>query len=144
MSHISEGNSEDSEAEDVELLLAPVAALGAPTPAMPRIQNHKRLAPQTPTRTKFLAHSRKYVISFSSTTKRRFVVFIPSAITTKWWQAGAGFYPVVEQLANEASRTLGDDEVEHMLSDYPCPFPIWRSFSQPKYICSRHSGKSMP
>ncbi|KAJ3513058.1 hypothetical protein NLJ89_g3162 [Agrocybe chaxingu] len=53
MSHISEGTSEqeDSEEEDVELLLAPVAALGAPTPAMPRIQtSRKRLVPQTPTR----------------------------------------------------------------------------------------------
>ncbi|KAJ6626878.1 hypothetical protein B0H10DRAFT_2210759 [Mycena sp. CBHHK59/15] len=37
MSHISEGDSEDSETEHVELLLAPVAALGAPTPAMPRM-----------------------------------------------------------------------------------------------------------
>ncbi|KAF8898453.1 hypothetical protein BD779DRAFT_10401 [Infundibulicybe gibba] len=54
MSHISEGNSEDSDEEDVELLLAPTAPLGAPTPAMPRIQPgrpRKRLPPQTPTRT---------------------------------------------------------------------------------------------
>ncbi|KAJ7823567.1 hypothetical protein B0H14DRAFT_2826021 [Mycena olivaceomarginata] len=53
MSHISEGNSEDSETEHVELLLAPVAALGAPTPAMPRMVSRQRLrggAPQTPSR----------------------------------------------------------------------------------------------
>ncbi|KAF8446237.1 hypothetical protein L210DRAFT_2965566 [Boletus edulis BED1] len=50
-----EGNSEDSvEIEDVELLLAPVASLAAPTPAIPRIRTTTCQSPdpelQTPSR----------------------------------------------------------------------------------------------
>ncbi len=47
MSHISEGGSDDGDEEDVELLLAPVAVIGAPTPAMPRIiTSRQRKAPR--------------------------------------------------------------------------------------------------
>ncbi len=55
MSHISEGGSDDGDEEDVELLLAPVAVIGAPTPAMPRIiTSRQRKAPETPSRSTFL------------------------------------------------------------------------------------------
>lgn len=55
MSHISEGNSEDYDAADVEMLLAPVAAIGAPTPAMPKLESRRRMAsPLTPSRPKIV------------------------------------------------------------------------------------------
>ncbi|KAL0071718.1 hypothetical protein AAF712_000640 [Marasmius tenuissimus] len=53
MSHISEADSEDAEELDVEMMLAPVASIGAPTPAMPRLQpsrTRQRLTPQTPSK----------------------------------------------------------------------------------------------
>ena len=122
MSHISEVNSEDSEAEDVELLLAPVAALGAPTPAMPRIQTRKRLAPQTPTRANLLP----------TRANMSYLSPLPpdadsSSSSLRPPQQGSGKQArgsilSWEQLATEASKTLGDDEIEHMLSDIPAPF----------------------
>ncbi|KAG5220499.1 glycosyltransferase family protein [Salix suchowensis] len=50
MSHISEVDSEDSfDADDVELLLAPVTHLAAPTPAMPRLRTRRQRGdPETP------------------------------------------------------------------------------------------------
>ncbi|TFK41286.1 hypothetical protein BDQ12DRAFT_679206 [Crucibulum laeve] len=124
MSHISEGNSEDSETEDVELLLAPVAALGAPTPAMPRIQRRRGEAPQTPTRNMNLLPTRanmSYVSPLppdkdSSSSLRPHVR--PNSS-----KAARGSILSWEQLATDASRTLGEDEIEHMLSDIPAPFP---------------------
>lgn len=125
MSHISEGNSEDSETDDVELLLAPVAALGAPTPAMPRIQttrNRKRLPPQTPTRANLLPTraNMSYLSPLppdqdSSSSSLR----PPQERGSK---QARGSILSWEQLASEASRTLGEDEIENMLSDIPAPF----------------------
>jgi hypothetical protein len=124
MSHISEVNSEDSEGEDedVEMLLAPVAALGAPTPAMPRIQTRKRLVPQTPTRANFLP-TRENMSYLSPLPPDR----DSSSSSLRPPQQGSGKQArgsilSWEQLATEASKTLGDDEIEHMLSDIPPPF----------------------
>ncbi|KAF8225816.1 hypothetical protein L208DRAFT_1304725 [Tricholoma matsutake] len=122
MSHISEVNSEDSEAEDVEMLLAPVAALGAPTPAMPRIQTRKRLVPQTPTRANLLP----------TRANMSYLSPLPpdedsSSLSLRPPQQGSGKQArgsilSWEQLATEVSKTLGEDEIEHMLSDIPAPF----------------------
>ncbi|KAG6919602.1 hypothetical protein DXG01_004266 [Tephrocybe rancida] len=126
MSHISEGDSEDSEAEDVALLLAPVASLAAPTPAMPRIQTtrtRKRLPPQTPTRANNLLPTRANMSYLSP---------LPPGVETsssflrppqqRGEKQARGSILSWEQLANEASRTLGEDEIDSMLSDIPAPF----------------------
>ncbi|KAJ7655250.1 hypothetical protein DFH06DRAFT_1202037 [Mycena polygramma] len=133
MSHISEGNSEDSETEHVELLLAPVAALGAPTPAMPRTipsrQRPQRAragvaragAPHTPTRQKLPSRANMSYLSPLPPDS-------DSPPSLRPQQAGQG--PTVgrgsilswEQLATEASRTLGEDEIASMLSEMPAPF----------------------
>ena len=122
MSHISEVAGEDSEAEDVELLLAPVAALAAPTPAMPRIQTRKRLPPKTPTRANFLP-TRAHMSYLSPLPPDE----ESSSSSLRPPQQGSGKQGRSsilswEQLATEASRTLGDDEIENMLSDIPAPF----------------------
>ncbi|KAJ3902192.1 hypothetical protein F5879DRAFT_991230 [Lentinula edodes] len=52
MSHITEADSDDDE-DYVEIMLAPIAAPGAPTPAMPRLQtmrNRSRFVPATPSK----------------------------------------------------------------------------------------------
>ncbi|KAJ7071436.1 hypothetical protein C8F01DRAFT_433967 [Mycena amicta] len=124
MSHISEGNSEDEEVEDVALLLAPVAALSAPTPAMPRTVSSRRprkAPPQTPTRAQLPARSNLSYLSPLPPTNNS-----PSSLRPQ--RAGNG--PTVgrgsilswEQLANEGSRTLGEDEIAKMLSEIPAPF----------------------
>ncbi|KAJ4464285.1 hypothetical protein C8R41DRAFT_726402, partial [Lentinula lateritia] len=52
MSHITEADSNDDE-DYVEIMLAPIAAPRAPTPAMPRLQtmrNRSRFVPATPSK----------------------------------------------------------------------------------------------
>lgn len=126
MSHISEGISEDdSEADDVELLLAPVAALGAPTPAMPRIQtsrNRQRLLPQTPTRSNLLPTraNMSYLSPLPPAGDSPPSLRPPRDPGSD--RAPRGSILSWEQLATEASRTLGEDEIENMLSDIPAPF----------------------
>ncbi|KAF9458346.1 hypothetical protein BDZ94DRAFT_1201291 [Collybia nuda] len=125
MSHISEGNSEDSETDDVELLLAPVAALGAPTPAMPRIQatrNRKRLPPQTPTRANLLPTraNMSYLSPLPPDQNSSSSSLRPPQ--ERGSKQARGSILSWEQLASEASRTLGEDEIENMLSDIPAPF----------------------
>jgi hypothetical protein len=129
MSHISEVNSEDSyEADDVELLLAPVASLAAPTPAMPRIQTSRTrqlLGPQTPTRTSSNLLPTRANLSYlsplppdsDSSPSRR-----PSQRQPGSDRAARGSILSWEQLATEASRTLGEDEIDSMLSEIPAPF----------------------
>lgn len=129
MSHISEGDSEDSEADDVELLLAPVADPTAPTPAMPRViasRHRRRLPPQTPTRSSNLLPSRANLSYLSplppdsanpSPARLR-----PQSGSGERGGAGRGSILSWEQLATEASRTLGEDEIQGMLSDIPAPF----------------------
>ena len=125
MSHISEGTSEDSDAEDVELLLAPVAAIGAPTPAMPRIQtSRKRGIPHTPTRLglpgradmSYLSPSLPDSANKSSSSLR------PPQRQTPDNQVARGSILSWEQLANEASVNMGEDEFGRMLSEIPAPF----------------------
>ncbi|KAJ7293772.1 hypothetical protein C8J57DRAFT_1269962 [Mycena rebaudengoi] len=124
MSHISEGNSvEDDEAEDVELLLAPVAALGAPTPAMPRMlpsRHRSRTAPQTPTRSQLPSRSNLSYLSPLPPDSDSPPSLRPQQAGTS--TAGRGSILSWEQLATEASRTLGEDEIASMLSDMPAPF----------------------
>ncbi len=120
MSHIAEVDSDnDSEEEDVAMLLAPVAALGAPTPAMPRIHaSRQRLAPRTPTRPALPTRAQLSYLSplppdDGSPTSRPHP---PSG------GAPRGSILSWEQIAHEASKTLGDDEIQNMISDVPAPF----------------------
>ena len=124
MSHISEGDSEDGEADDVELLLAPIAALGAPTPAMPRVtKSRTHTAPQTPTR---LGLPSRLNLSYLSPprpdSEGKSLSVRPTGRTPGSDRAARGSILSWEQLASEASKTLGDDELERMLSDIPAPF----------------------
>ncbi|KAG6891056.1 hypothetical protein C0995_014145 [Termitomyces sp. Mi166 len=124
MSHISEGDSEDSEVENVALLLAPVASLTAPTPAMPRIQmtrTRKRLPPKTPRRASLLPTraNMSYLSPLPPDAEALSSALRPPQQGEK---QGRGSILSWEQLASEASKTLGEDEIEHMLSDFPAPF----------------------
>ncbi|PPQ92704.1 hypothetical protein CVT25_014011 [Psilocybe cyanescens] len=126
MSHISEGNSEDedSDAEDVALLLAPVAAISAPTPAMPRIQlNRKRLAPQTPTRANLPSRGNmSYSSPLPPDTAEKSLLLRPPQRESANQRAMRGSILSWEQLANEQSVSLGEDEFGRMLSEIPAPF----------------------
>lgn len=121
-----ETNSEDSEEDDVQLLLAPVAHMAAPTPAMPRIQNarpRKRLNPQTPTRTGNHLPTRANLSYLSPLPPDRSGTassLRPQPLGGE--KIGRGSILSWEQLASEASKTLGEDEVENMLSEFPAPF----------------------
>lgn len=122
MSHISEGTSEDSDAEDVEILLAPVAAIGAPTPAMPRIQtSRKRVIPQTPTRYGLPGRADMSYASPDSANKSSSSLRPPQRQTPNS-QLARGSILSWEQLANEASVNMGEDEFGRMLSEIPAPF----------------------
>lgn len=126
MSHISEGasESEDSDLENVELLLAPVAAMGAPTPAMPRIQaSKKRGNPQTPSKpsSKSRLPSREdlsYISPEPPNSDKRYSSLRPPVHS----DAPRGSILSWEQLAAEASRTIGEDEFGRMLADVSAPF----------------------
>jgi hypothetical protein len=125
MSHISEGvsESEDSDLEDVELLLAPVAAIGAPTPAMPRIQAlKKRGNPQTPSKSRLPSRENLSYVSPEppSSDKRNSSLRPPVRPFNS--DAPRGSILSWEQLAAEASRTIGEDEFGRMLADVPAPF----------------------
>ena len=124
MSHISEGDSEDGEAEDVELLLAPIAALGAPTPAMPRVHKSRtHAAPQTPTRLGLPSRSNlSYLSPLPPDSDEKSSSLRPSRRTPGSDRAARGSILSWEQLASEASKTLGEDDLERMLSDIPAPF----------------------
>lgn len=124
MSHISEGTSEDSDAEDVELLLAPVAAIGAPTPAMPRIQaSRKRIIPQTPTRNGLPGRAdMSYLSPLPPDSANKSTSSLRPQRQTPNSQAVRGSILSWEQLANEASVNMGEDEFGRMLSEIPAPF----------------------
>ncbi|KAJ6604239.1 hypothetical protein DFH09DRAFT_1018226 [Mycena vulgaris] len=125
MSHISEGNSEDSETEHVELLLAPVAALGAPTPAMPRMVSSRHrprsAVPRTPTRSQLPSRANLSYLSPLPPDSDSPPSLRPKQAGTGA-SAGRGSILSWEQLATEASRTLGEDEIASMLSEMPAPF----------------------
>ncbi|KAK0198489.1 hypothetical protein F5146DRAFT_1019805 [Armillaria mellea] len=121
MSHISEGGSDDGDEEDVELLLAPVAVIGAPTPAMPRIlTSRQRKAPETPSRSTFLPS--RSDLSYASPQPPS--NDSPASLRPQPTSRGAPRGSILswEQLADEASRTLGEDEIQNMISDVPAPF----------------------
>ncbi|KAK0478533.1 hypothetical protein IW261DRAFT_1565499 [Armillaria novae-zelandiae] len=121
MSHISEGGSDDGDEEDVELLLAPVAVIGAPTPAMPRIlTSRQRKAPETPSRSTFLPS--RSDLSYASPKPPS--NDSPASLRPQPTSRGAPRGSILswEQLADEASRTLGEDEIQNMISDVPAPF----------------------
>lgn len=121
MSHISEGTSEadDSDIEDVELLLAPVAVMGAPTPAMPRIQAFKkRTNPRTPLRGLPTREDLSYVSPEAPGSNKKNSSLRPPLRS----DAPRGSILSWEQLAAEASRTIGEDELGRMLADVPAPF----------------------
>ncbi|KAG5648240.1 hypothetical protein DXG03_006198 [Asterophora parasitica] len=127
MSHISEGNSgdEDSDAEDVALLLAPVASLGAPTPAMPKIQStrtRKRLPPQTPTRSNFLPSraNMSYLSPLPPDAEASSSSLRP--LNARGEKQARGSILSWEQVASEASLTLGEEEIDTLISDFPAPF----------------------
>ncbi|KAJ7596751.1 hypothetical protein C8J56DRAFT_918254 [Mycena floridula] len=118
MSLISEGNSEDIEAADVARLLAPVAALGAPTPAMPRFDvSRKKTTIQTPTKQKRRADS-SYTAALPPDTDSP-----PSLRLKPSPNSGAprGSILSFEQLAN-TSQTLQEEDVQSMLYEIDAPF----------------------
>ncbi|KIK70425.1 hypothetical protein GYMLUDRAFT_104531, partial [Collybiopsis luxurians FD-317 M1] len=118
MSHISEANSDDEE-EDVEILLAPVAVPGAPTPAMPRLQpmrNRSRLVPTTPTKSSLPIHFEPP--QAASTPPKESPSFLrPNPSPSSDRSLRGGSILSWEQLATEASRTIPVDELGTMLSD---------------------------
>ena len=124
MSHISEGDSENTEEDDVELLLAPIAALGAPTPAMPRVHKSRtHTAPQTPTRSGLPSRSNlSYLSPLPPDSDGKSLSVRPSGRTPGSDRAARGSILSWEQLASEASKTLAEDDLERMLSDIPAPF----------------------
>lgn len=143
MSHISEGDSEDSEADDVELLLAPIAALGAPTPAMPRVHKSRtRAAPQTPTRFGLPTRSNlSYLSPLPPDSNGKSSSLRPTRATPGSDRAARGSILSWEQLASEASKTLGEDDLDRMLSDIPAPF---RSGAVSPSLSSQIDGPASP
>ncbi|KAF9535484.1 hypothetical protein CPB83DRAFT_801902 [Crepidotus variabilis] len=126
MSHISEGNdeSEDSDADDVELLLAPVATPGAPTPAMPRIQAFKkRTNPKTPSKSNNLPgrENMSYLSPLPPSSDKKTSHLRPPPHPHNN-AATRGSILSWEQLAADASRSIGEDEFGRMLADVPAPF----------------------
>ncbi|KAF8807285.1 hypothetical protein BYT27DRAFT_7189386 [Phlegmacium glaucopus] len=143
MSHISECDSEDSEVDDVELLLAPTAALGAPTPAMPRVHKTRpRTAPQTPTRFGLPTRSNlSYLSPLPPDSDGKSSSLRPTRRTPGSDRAARGSILSWEQLASEASKTLGADDLDRMLSDIPAPF---RSGAVSPSLSSQMDGPASP
>ncbi|KIJ68712.1 hypothetical protein HYDPIDRAFT_106950 [Hydnomerulius pinastri MD-312] len=121
-----EGNSEDSiDVDDVELLLAPVASLAVPTPAIPRI-HATRYQPtesqlQTPSRPSNLLPTRANLSYLSP---------LPSASESspalrpkgRGYEQNRGSIFSWEQMAADSSQILAQDEVDSMLADITAPF----------------------
>ena len=125
MSLISEGDGDDSDgADDVEMLLAPVASLAAPTPAMPRagpFRNRKQNPPQTPTRASTLPT--RADLSYLSPTPPVNQNSPPVRPPTQDGVARPrGSILSWEQLASESSKILEEGEIDSMLSEFPAPF----------------------
>ncbi|KAI0662500.1 hypothetical protein C8Q70DRAFT_562995 [Cubamyces menziesii] len=120
---LMEGNSMDSiEAEDVEFMLSSVVSPTAPTPALPRLRpkgddgSHE---PQTPSRSFLPSRSN---LSYASPAPPSSTDSSPF-LRPKARQPGNDRGSILswEQLAQH-SRTLEDEDVEHMLSEIPAPF----------------------
>ncbi|KIY65908.1 hypothetical protein CYLTODRAFT_399716 [Cylindrobasidium torrendii FP15055 ss-10] len=115
-----DSDEDEYEAENVAMLLAPVASPDAPTPAMPRI-TRQRLAPQTPTRPGLPSRGQ---LSYASPLPPDAEASPSLRIRTSPASGGAPRGSILswEQFANEASKTLGEDEIDRMLSDVDAPF----------------------
>ncbi|PPQ62790.1 hypothetical protein CVT24_000484 [Panaeolus cyanescens] len=125
MSRISERNSEDSEEDDVELLLAPVAHIAAPTPAMPRIKVPRpRNAPQTPSKSSGLPKrdNLSYASPLPPDSSGRSSLRPPSQSVSDNSRIMRGSILSFEQLASESSQMIPEDEFGRMLADMPPPF----------------------
>lgn len=131
MSHISEGNSEDSQdEEDILEMLGASAPLAAPTPVMPRIgitQNGRRQAVQdtTPSRKNKVTEkdqSRLLPPSLSSNITTRPKLKISRSRGSNTPVAPRQSIISWEEMSNEASRTLGEGEIERMITDIAAPF----------------------
>lgn len=131
MSHISEranGDEDEDELEDVELLLAPVARISAATPAMPRIQKSRSrkpptVPPKTPVRTAGQLPERSnmsYLSPVSAVDGNSDHLRLQLGTDSRGF--GRSSIMSWEQLASEASKNLGEDELGKMLSDIPAPF----------------------
>ncbi|EKM83492.1 hypothetical protein AGABI1DRAFT_123820 [Agaricus bisporus var. burnettii JB137-S8] len=131
MSHISERvnvDEDDDELEDVELLLAPVARISAATPAMPRIQKSRSrkpptAPPKTPVRTAGQLPERSnmsYLSPVSTVDGGSDHLRLQPGTDSRGF--GRSSIMSWEQLASEASKNLGEDELGKMLSDIPAPF----------------------
>ncbi|KAF5392522.1 hypothetical protein D9757_002196 [Collybiopsis confluens] len=125
MSHISEADSDDEE-EDVGILLAPVAAPGAPTPAMPRLQplrHRSRLMPTTPTKPPLPILFEPPEAASTPPKNQESPSFLrPNPSPGSDRSIRGGSILSWEQLATEASRTIPVDELGTMLSDMSAPF----------------------
>ncbi|KAG2117938.1 uncharacterized protein F5147DRAFT_252511 [Suillus discolor] len=125
LSQLAEEDSEDSiEADDVELLLAPAAPLGAPTPAIPRIRavqlQHNESEPETPLRPSYFLPTRanlSYLSPVPPTSQST-----PGLRPPKVHSANRNSIMSWEQLANDGSQIIAQEEVEKMLSEIQAPF----------------------
>ncbi|KAG1757258.1 hypothetical protein EDB19DRAFT_1866203 [Suillus lakei] len=125
LSQLAEEDSEDSfEADDVELLLAPAAPLGAPTPAIPRIRavrpRPNELELQTPSRPSQFLPTRanlSYLSPVPPMSQSK-----PSLRPLGASGANRGSIMSWEQLANDGSQIIAQEEVEKMLSEIQAPF----------------------
>ncbi|KAG2155489.1 hypothetical protein DEU56DRAFT_847057 [Suillus clintonianus] len=124
LSQLAEEDSEDSiEVDDVELLLAPAAPLGAPTPAIPRIRavrpQHNESELQTPSRPQFLPTraNLSYLSPVPPTSQGS-----PSLRPLKANGANRGSIMSWEQLAHDGSQIIAQEEVEKLLSEIQAPF----------------------
>ncbi|CCM00334.1 uncharacterized protein FIBRA_02364 [Fibroporia radiculosa] len=118
-----EGTSFDSiEADDVEFMLASVASPTAPTPALPRFRltgDRGQQDPHTPSRPFLPSRANLSYLSPEAPSSTNSSPFLRPLRH----QAGNDRGSILswEQLAKH-SRTLQDDDVEHMLSEIPAPF----------------------
>ncbi|KAF9243829.1 hypothetical protein BU15DRAFT_86260 [Melanogaster broomeanus] len=114
--HLDEGNSEESvDVGDVELLLAPVASLAAPTPAIPRIMRSQPADSQlrTPPRPSSMLPTRANLSYLASPALR------PRGRTN---DQNRGSIFTWEQMAADSSQILAQEEIESMLGDVTAPF----------------------
>jgi rubrerythrin len=127
MSHISETNDEDSEEDDVADMLAPIADLTAPTPAIPRFnvtqtRNRHRLNPQTPTRANLLPSRSQLSYVSPLPPEKNSASSLRPVMKGMDGKMARGSILTWEELATDASRTLGEEEIGTLLSDIPAPF----------------------
>ena len=120
-----EGNSEDSmEIGDVELLLAPVASLAAPTPAIPRIRTTTCKSSdselQTPSRPSSLLPTRANLSYLSPLPQSESSPALRPKGRGNDLNRGSIFS--WEQVAAETSQILAREDLEGRLADVAAPF----------------------